>query len=350
MNCTTVTELLPWWLNGTLGADERRAVEEHLAACESCRRELDETRAAAAVYRAHPPPEALVEHAAGRPAPGPTSALIEEHLSFCPTCAEEMALLRESHAAAAAADEKAEEKPGATVLKGPWAARQWRRLALAASVTGLVAAGGWGWTALQSGTGAADFAVRLAEAEDSARQLAAENERLRQGKENVARQAGDLDAQVAAANRTAAELEEKLTAERQRVAELEHRGSSLQMGLPVEALGLAETVYRDGENIFNPTSATDEGIPTLSRKAGFAVLSLELPARMGKVESVRLEVLDADGHAVLSERGPPPQSDLSYTVGFPTGKLDPGPYTLRLSTEEAGGGSEPLGTYRIRIE
>jgi anti-sigma factor RsiW len=33
-------ELLPWYANGTLPADERRAVEEHLAACDRCRREL----------------------------------------------------------------------------------------------------------------------------------------------------------------------------------------------------------------------------------------------------------------------------------------------------------------------
>jgi hypothetical protein len=35
-----VIELLPWYLSGTLGADERRLVTEHLATCKRCRAEL----------------------------------------------------------------------------------------------------------------------------------------------------------------------------------------------------------------------------------------------------------------------------------------------------------------------
>ncbi len=33
-------DLLPWYANGTLGESERRMVEDHLAACDDCRREL----------------------------------------------------------------------------------------------------------------------------------------------------------------------------------------------------------------------------------------------------------------------------------------------------------------------
>ena len=33
--------LLPWWLNGTLDADEQRQVEQHLKVCASCRKECE---------------------------------------------------------------------------------------------------------------------------------------------------------------------------------------------------------------------------------------------------------------------------------------------------------------------
>lgn len=46
----TVIELLPWFVNGTLSEDERRAVEHHLRDCLPCRATLkDERRLAAAM-------------------------------------------------------------------------------------------------------------------------------------------------------------------------------------------------------------------------------------------------------------------------------------------------------------
>src|SRR5262245_56700406 len=37
-------DLLPWYVNGTLAAGERRAVEEHLAGCAACRDEAARCR------------------------------------------------------------------------------------------------------------------------------------------------------------------------------------------------------------------------------------------------------------------------------------------------------------------
>ncbi|HLN13389.1 MAG TPA: zf-HC2 domain-containing protein [bacterium] len=37
-------ELIPWYINGTLGQEERRAVEEHLAVCAACRQDVAATR------------------------------------------------------------------------------------------------------------------------------------------------------------------------------------------------------------------------------------------------------------------------------------------------------------------
>ncbi len=38
--CTPIRELIPWYVNGSLSADEARQVAEHLTRCESCRDEL----------------------------------------------------------------------------------------------------------------------------------------------------------------------------------------------------------------------------------------------------------------------------------------------------------------------
>ena len=40
LDCEAVRELLPWFVRGTLAADERRAAEAHLTDCPSCRAEL----------------------------------------------------------------------------------------------------------------------------------------------------------------------------------------------------------------------------------------------------------------------------------------------------------------------
>lgn len=43
--------LLPWYVNGTLAADERAAVDEHLATCPTCRAELRQQRELAELVR-----------------------------------------------------------------------------------------------------------------------------------------------------------------------------------------------------------------------------------------------------------------------------------------------------------
>lgn len=52
------TALLPWYVNGSLGESERQQVDQHLAACVDCRRELDELARLrselTALYRAEP--------------------------------------------------------------------------------------------------------------------------------------------------------------------------------------------------------------------------------------------------------------------------------------------------------
>lgn len=47
-------ELLPWLVNGSLGAEERDAVEQHIRSCLACHRELKEQQSLRAALRAQP--------------------------------------------------------------------------------------------------------------------------------------------------------------------------------------------------------------------------------------------------------------------------------------------------------
>ncbi len=71
-------ELLPWLVNGSLGAEERDAVEQHVRSCLACHRELKEQQRLRAALRAQPAvhlsPQTNFERLArtldGQPAPG----------------------------------------------------------------------------------------------------------------------------------------------------------------------------------------------------------------------------------------------------------------------------------------
>jgi hypothetical protein len=51
---TRAFELLPWLVNGSLGAEERDAVEQHVGSCLACHRELKEQQRLRAALRAQP--------------------------------------------------------------------------------------------------------------------------------------------------------------------------------------------------------------------------------------------------------------------------------------------------------
>ena len=83
MNCEKATELLPWYLNGTLDESERREVRGHLAGCEGCRQALEDTRLAWTIYDQHIPSEALVALAWGESPEGYDSEVLDRASQEC---------------------------------------------------------------------------------------------------------------------------------------------------------------------------------------------------------------------------------------------------------------------------
>src|SRR6266850_97778 len=91
-------ELLPWYMNGTLGAGERASFEAHLAICRACRGEMSVIEDLRRELRnpewnllaEHPSPETL----AGVALDGADDAMTRRHLALCLTCAEEVLWLK----------------------------------------------------------------------------------------------------------------------------------------------------------------------------------------------------------------------------------------------------------------
>lgn len=150
MNCDDAIERLPWLLNGTLEEEERRQVQAHLATCERCRTALAETRDAWSLFAGHIPTEDLVAHAWGEPT-GTAPELVAEHLAGCPQCTAELEMARTSRqleqddrVAVFSPRRAAAPSPAVNVnVPTPGSSGKWRAAALAASLAGLVAAGGW---------------------------------------------------------------------------------------------------------------------------------------------------------------------------------------------------------------
>jgi hypothetical protein len=143
--CARVQELLPWWLNGSLEAADRREVEDHLAACAGCRAELEGTRAAWAIFATHLPAADVAAYGLGL-VPGMKQARIEMHLAGCGDCSAEAARVGR---AARGADGPSPRR----AARSPWAAGglPWAPLALAAGLVLGFGLGGWWFGAGSAG-------------------------------------------------------------------------------------------------------------------------------------------------------------------------------------------------------
>jgi hypothetical protein len=176
MDCRTATEILPWLLNGSLGADERRELETHLQDCDACREALADTAGAWRLFAGHPPASLLVAWAEGDDVPD--AELVARHVEECPACADEVTLIKE----AAALEPFG---PSAHRAVPPQPVDRWRRFAFAAAavavlgVTALVVS----WTALLP-------RARSASVERDAAWIASAQARVEALKDEVARLTG----------------------------------------------------------------------------------------------------------------------------------------------------------------
>ncbi len=147
--CQQVPELLPWMLNGTLSEDEEQFVQAHLAECESCCRELQETVEVWQTATTHIPSLALAEYAQGLDPQGVDRQAIEAHLAICPSCSQEFEMALPVAVPTGVIDFAAEREKREAAKALPW-----RNYAVAASLTAVLATGTlmWSLTGLGSST------------------------------------------------------------------------------------------------------------------------------------------------------------------------------------------------------
>lgn len=341
MTCENAIELLPWYLNGTLGETEQRDVREHLAGCERCRESLAETKMAWRIYDQHLPTETLVALAWGEEPEGIDPSVVERHLQSCPQCSSELELVRTSRAL--------EEEDGGRValFRGAGettktAARpgRWRSAALAAGLAGMVAAGGWLWSANQVQT----LEDRLAESAETGRPAVPVPI---PAPSPVPPAPAPPTAGSPDANRVA-ELEaqmEKLLEQEERMREQLDRLASSAPAAPVPQINTPIVDLQPMGDVLRGGPGDAKEVPG----SGYASLMLTpSPSHRETHQDHRIEVVNEAGKVVWSAEGlrRGPLGDFSFTL--PPGALKPGAYTIRVSAQEDGKRVE-LESYGIRV-
>lgn len=325
MNCETAIELLPWYLNGTLDESEKREVREHLNGCEACRQALEETRLAWTIYDQHIPSEALVALAWGESPEGYDPEVLERHLRSCPECAAELELVRTSR--------RLEEEDGVALFARPApkltapARAPWRTAALAASLAGMVAFGGWFWTAGQSRDLERQLAAAQAPPVPTPAPAVPPAPQTPQDDTAAREKLAEMSAQVETLRRQTDEMREQLT-------QLADAGPQPRVNVLVADL--------------RPTSDVVRGGPAEARElpANVAAVVMLQPAHEENHKNHRVEVMDAAGKVVWKADELHRSADDDFTVLLPA--LKPGSYTIRLSSME-GPKRVELESYAIRV-
>lgn len=141
--CQETVELLPWLLNDTLDETEIASVVAHLAVCEPCRRELQETTEIGQLMVQHIPSLALAEYAQGLTPSEVGREQIESHLAGCCSCRRELSWAKEGQIVDFDEARDRISRSRATRMMQPPAT--WRRLALAAGFAGLLVSSSLVW-------------------------------------------------------------------------------------------------------------------------------------------------------------------------------------------------------------
>lgn len=335
MTCDDAIQLLPWLLNGTLEEGERREIRHHLETCERCREALTETREAWTIFNQHLPSETLVSLAYGEVPQGIDPALAERHLASCPECAAALELARTSRRLEED-DNKIALFPAARPKPASSAgARTWRSIALAASLAGLLVAGG-GW--FQSFQEVRRLSTELAEKPAAPAPVERPAPPAPPSDSGAQALVAELQARLNGMTRTQEELERRAKAAEAQMAELEKTPRGVpELNTWNQDLKLTGDVVRgegDEENV----------IP-----AGVRATPI-LPAQEGVKSPTRdIEILDAAGKVVWSSKGLRQAETDDFTFTLPAGFLKPGRYTIQLYSTE-GGKRTPREAYKVRVE
>lgn len=336
-NCDDLRGMLPWLLNGTLKEDERQQVLRHLASCESCRRDLADTRLAFEMFDQHLPAEAIVALAWGETPPGIDPALVEEHLASCPRCATELELARTSRGL--------EEDERIVPLKprtapAPVPARStgwggWKAAALAAGLAGVVASAGW----LQTAGRVQTLEERLAERPAAEAPVPAPP--VAGGSTEEAAEAQ----RIAALEKQLQQANEAMTTQQGQIEQLEKLAQA-RPAPPAPRINAAVAQIQPTTDVVRGGQAGPQRIP-----AGSQTTLLLGAAHVETHREHALEILDTSGKVVWKTAGLALNADYSaYTLTLEPGTLPKGTYTVRAYGIAEGGKRELVETYSIRVE
>jgi hypothetical protein len=333
--------MIPWLLNGTLKDDERRQVLQHLAACETCRRDLADTRLVAEIFDQHPPAEAILALAWDETPRGVDPAFLEEHLAECPRCAAELELARMSRRLEE--DERIvplTRRTASAPVSAPAPAtgwRGWKAAALAAGLAGVVAFSGWLQTAGRVHTLEKQLVNQTAAPAPAPPAASGESKRVQ-----------TLAAEVEERGRKIEQLETKLNQVEEQATALSGQVDQLAQARPATPEPQINVWIKDVQ----PSGDVVRG--------GGPAAALEIPARTSAVLLLTashpethgdhaVEIVDATGKAVWSAAGltRDNQNNL-YVLTLPPGALPAGTYTVRVYGT-ADGQREPVESYSVRV-
>jgi anti-sigma factor RsiW len=362
-SCDQAIELLPWLMNGTLEAGERRQVLQHLASCARCREALADTRTAWAIFDWHPAAAELIAYAAEGEGGAAGAGGVEEHLAACPACAAELELVRASRLLSdPAADERIALLPPRQPREEDAAARRaWRRSALAASVVGVLALSGWLESARHARTLEERLAARPAPPPPAAVTAAptppaAVSPGRGAGDAELRRRAGEAQAKLDALARENQQLQRKVADLGRSASELERRTA----GLAAPAPRIESDAWL---NELTPAEQRERGAaasspPVIPLSSGTASLLLRTRHR-DTYPDYEIEIHDAQDRLVGSptevHRLPASQDPFEeFGITLRRGALPRGVYTILLFGRSARPEThekarEPLETYPIRI-
>lgn len=335
MTCDQAIEILPWLLNGTLEAQEREEVRQHLRTCERCREALRGTQEAWRLFDEHIPTEALVALAWGQDPAGLDRTTAELHLASCPQCAAEMELVRTSRQLEQ--DDRIAVFPGRPAVKrsNEGEFRTWRAAALAAGLAGVVAAAGWFNTSQEARLLNAQLAERRVEAptaQPPARSAPpsapqADDERIAAMRAQMEKMALEQE-----------KLQQQVQKAQGQLASSRELGSAPILG-PILSPSEFGTVRSGGEG------GGEEYAEVLRIPAYASSLILPLRAE-GSVRGEReIEILNESGHVVWEGRRRRDE-DNRFVLQLPAGLLEKGSYSIQILDSQG----KPETVYKIRLD